>query len=270
MEHIVVGVDGSDGAVLALRWAVQEGRLHGASVTAVMAWSHLDQRHTTRGEDFDPDYGEADAVAALDAYVVGGIGADVAADVERSAVCDIAVRALLDASAAASLLVVGTRGLGGFRGMLLGSVSQHCLRHATCPVAIVRDHDDQRLRPRTRERIVVGIDGSETSRRALRWAVEEGRVRRAAVEVVHAWNMPYIGGHPFTAAAFDPTVLHAAAHRVLDSTVDEEDTSGLPQPPERILVNGSAAPAILETAKGADLVVVGSRGLGGFSGLLLG
>lgn len=119
------------------------------------------------------------------------------------------------------------------------------------------------------ERIVVGIDGSDTSRRALRWALDEGRLRQAAVEVVHTWDAPYIA-YPYSVPVFDPETYEKAAKQVLDTAVEAEDTSGLPVPVERIVTPGGAASAILEAAKGAELVVVGSRGLGGFKGLLLG
>lgn len=120
-------------------------------------------------------------------------------------------------------------------------------------------------------RIVVGIDGSETARRALRWAAEEATLRDAALEVVHAWHMPYVGGYPYVpTATFDPTWFEDAARTTLDAACDSLDSTGLKHPLERILVSGGAATAILEAAKGACLVVVGSRGLGGFTGLLLG
>lgn len=120
------------------------------------------------------------------------------------------------------------------------------------------------------ERIVVGIDGSDTSQHALRWALEEGRLRQAAVEVVHAWHPPCLAAYPHSVPAFDPEIYEKAAKQVLDTVVDEEDTAGLPVPVERIVALGGAASLIVETAKGADLVVVGSRGLGEFKGLLLG
>lgn len=120
------------------------------------------------------------------------------------------------------------------------------------------------------QRIVVGIDGSDGARRALRWALEEAVLRHAQVEVVHAWHLPYVSGDPFIATAFDPALYEDTARTLLDNAVDREDTSGLVAPPERTLVCGSAASALLQSAKAADLVVVGSRGLGGFTGLLLG
>jgi len=122
----------------------------------------------------------------------------------------------------------------------------------------------------TMERIVIGIDGSDTSRHALRWAVEEARLRHAALEVIHAWHMPVVGGYPFAGTSLDPAMFEEAARATLDRAVDSVDVSGLAHPVERILCTDGAASAILDAAKGADLVVIGSRGLGGFSGLLLG
>ena len=130
---VVVGVDGSEGALRALRWAGEEARLRGARLRAVCVWSYLDQA----GEPFDPTYGEDDARRMLD-EAVAAAGLDAGGvDVERRTVCDLPARGLLDSAADADLLVVGARGLGGFRGLLLGSVSQQAAQHAPCPVAIV-------------------------------------------------------------------------------------------------------------------------------------
>jgi nucleotide-binding universal stress UspA family protein len=270
VERVVVGVDGSEGAAWALIWAVREGARHAAPVTAVLAWTYLDQRFAAGEERFEPDYDERDARAALDAYVLRAVGPEEAATVDRRTVCDLAAPALLESATADSLLVVGTRGRGGFRGMLLGSVSQHCLHHSRSPIALVHPPERRDERATESGRIVVGVDGSETARRALRWAIDEGRVRQATVEVVHAWHLPYAGGHPFAAAGLEPDMLQQAARRLLDLSVGDEDTSGMARPPLRTLVEGGPAAALLEAARGADLVVVGSRGLGGFSGLLLG
>ena len=116
---------------------------------------------------------------------------------------------------------------------------------------------------------MIGIDGSEPSRLALRWALDEARARHAAIDVLHAWHMPGETRSPFV-SGIDTARFEDAARVTLNDAVDGEDTSGLVAPPNRLLVSGRATPAILERAEGADLVVVGSRGRGGFSGLLLG
>lgn len=119
------------------------------------------------------------------------------------------------------------------------------------------------------QRIVVGVDGSENARRALSWAVEEAQLRQAGVEAVHAWELPmYVGfGGP---VAIDPAPYEEGARALLDEEIAAVPVTGLPAPITEVVVRGSPAWALLEIAKTADLVVVGSRGRGGFAGLLLG
>jgi nucleotide-binding universal stress UspA family protein len=119
------------------------------------------------------------------------------------------------------------------------------------------------------ERIVVGVDGSPASKRALRWAVDEARRGEANLDVVHAWQLPNAGRYPYVAAYVDYGPLEQDARRVLDRALAGENLTGLSWV-EPILVQDAPARALLDTAKGADLLVVGSRGRGGFAGLLLG
>lgn len=120
------------------------------------------------------------------------------------------------------------------------------------------------------ERIVVGIDGSPGAARALEWAAREARLRHATLEVVHAWHTPYFTGFPYTPVVFAAEAFEEVAEATLGTAVESIDERDLTGPLESVLVNGGAAEAILEAAKGADMVVVGSRGRGGFTGLLLG
>lgn len=262
MERFIVGVDGSAGSADALRWARREAELRGATVTALLAWNFLDQYHVDPETTFDPDYGDEDAQRALAAAVERALGSR-AGDVGTEVVCDLPATALLDASKDADLLVVGARGLGGFRGLVLGSVSQRCLEHAVCPVMVVHGSPDAHPE---RKRVVVGVDGSESSATALEWAVEEARLRGAALEVVHAWDVPYAAEFSFVGDAFEAARRSAAelVSRMLEAAglvPDDVITTVVQSPPVM---------AITDAAGGADLVVVGSRGRGGFAGLLLG
>ena len=122
------------------------------------------------------------------------------------------------------------------------------------------------------QRIVVGIDGSQGARRALEWAVAEAKLRDAHLVVIHAWLEPaaVAVGSVITAGGVEPEIFEEAAERTVTEVLAAVDTTGLPQGIETHVVAGAPARAVLDASHGADLVVVGSRGHGGFTGLLLG
>ena len=123
------------------------------------------------------------------------------------------------------------------------------------------------------QRVVVGVDGSDNSRRAFAWALEEAELRKASVDVVHAWDAPFIVGFGDLsggAVELGGSRYEEQATLLLDEVIATATTKDLLTPINAITVHGSAAWALLETAKGADLIVVGSRGRGGFKDLLLG
>jgi nucleotide-binding universal stress UspA family protein len=117
-------------------------------------------------------------------------------------------------------------------------------------------------------RIVVGVDGSEQSKTAFRWALEEARLRGATVQAVYAWAIRFAGGMGVVVP--QPTVEEEAeqGERMLDAVIAEVGAGDVDV--ERVAVEGGPARVLVETARGADLLVVGSRGHGGFAGLLLG
>jgi nucleotide-binding universal stress UspA family protein len=124
--------------------------------------------------------------------------------------------------------------------------------------------------------IVVGIDGSPESKRALRWAVDEGRLRGTPVRAVHAWEYPplaltadpFLPGGGNSLDLVDPGALNDAAVAFLAAAVAE--ATDAPDEVEQVAVEGHAAEVLLEAAKDASLLVVASRGHGGFTGALLG
>jgi nucleotide-binding universal stress UspA family protein len=115
----------------------------------------------------------------------------------------------------------------------------------------------------TMRKIVVGIDGSEASRAALRWAIAEAVDRKASVRAVHVWDWPTIGTSRLTRLMIDPDELETQARRELDIVVDAVDTASLAAPVERVVRCGRPAEWLFNEAKGADMLVVGDRGLGG-------
>jgi nucleotide-binding universal stress UspA family protein len=140
---VVVGVDASEESKDALRWAKEYAELTGASLQVVHAW-HLADEHAWI-QPLPPPAGPTDvARAALQEVVDAVLGADPSIDVTVEVVEGHAARVLTDAARGASWLVVGSTGLGGFDGIVLGSVSQHCVARATCSVAVVRSPEGRR------------------------------------------------------------------------------------------------------------------------------
>ena len=136
---VVVGVDGSDASKDALRWAADYARLTGASLKAVSVW-HWPVSLVVAlpvPEDFNP---MEEAHQTLEAILKEVLGTDPGCVVTTQVVGGAASAVLIEESRDAALLVVGSRGHGGFTGLLLGSVSEHCTRYAACPVVVVRHH----------------------------------------------------------------------------------------------------------------------------------
>lgn len=145
---IVVGVDGSEPSKAALRWALNYSALTGADVTAVMTW----QYQTSYGWDVPPDvlHPDVDATQILEETLASVVKDDRPANLDGIIRRGHPAKVLLDLSVDAAMLVVGSRGHGGFAGLLLGSVSSACAEHAKCPVLVVHgDSPPQRTSPST-------------------------------------------------------------------------------------------------------------------------
>lgn len=252
MGVILVGVDESASARAALRWAVDQSRRRRWTVRAVLAWSYLDQ-HDDRGEgSFRPDYTEQDAVDALDRVVDEAAAGDA---IERIVTCDLPARALLEASRAADLLVLGARSGGGTRGSW-ASVSQRCALRAVVPVTIVRPTDGAV----GVERVVVGVDGSDNSALALRWGLEEARLRGAALTVAYARPRSR------SVSGRDPRL----AERMVEAMLEECDTSGLAGRVDTAIAERGGLRALVAASSEGSLIVVGSdRARGGLAGRLI-
>lgn len=262
MNGIVVGVDESPAAQDALRWASAYGRLRQQPVTALMAWDYIEQRHAEHDAPFNPRYSPEVAEQELRKLVELALGPE--SGVAVAAVLDKPETALQSASQTADLIVVGARGLGGFRGLLLGSVSRFMLHHSVCPVAVVRG-DDRQLAGA----VVVGVNGSDHSLQALQWAAEFAAEAGRRLIAVWAWQVQVVGG-PFHPVALDyesvardaAAALHAAVEKAHIDDVEVEECAVLGQPAD-VLLNAAAD-------EQASLLVVGARGATGLTGALLG
>jgi nucleotide-binding universal stress UspA family protein len=270
VANIVVGIDGSADADAALRWAVREAWLRHTTVTAVLAWSPddcpaaVEERAGTPGV---PGVERAAWQVLRDAARRARDARRPVAVFERAVYRD-AVDALLDAAGQADMLVVGHHGSGRLRRFLMGSVSAACLHSARGPVVVVR-RDAAPDIPDDGRGVLVGVDGSPASISALRWAAGEAALRAVPLTVAHAWlPVPPVYAGYYTGT--DAAAMERAARAILDDCLDQGLAGGADVAVDARLVLGGAAQGLMVMAAEAQLLVVGSRGHGGFSGLLLG
>jgi nucleotide-binding universal stress UspA family protein len=173
---------------------------------------------------------------------------------------------LLRATATAEVLVVGSAGHGTVPGVLLGSVSTSVAVHSPVPVVVVRSA------PKLPSgRIVVGVDGSPPSLAAVEFAVKEASWRGASLTAVHVSTGPF----PLVATTAEPQRIHRRDADPTEAAVVSETLAGWEEKfpdvlIDRIFMVGHAVPALVDAARGADLLAVGSRGRAAFSRLLLG
>lgn len=122
------------------------------------------------------------------------------------------------------------------------------------------------------ERIVVGIDGSEGSRAALRWAIAEAGVRGARLQAVSAFHVPYATAAPMIPIMLDPEQFAESARALVAKELAEvaDEASALAEPIEPVVVEGPASVVLIEAGRGASMIVVGARGHGGLTGMLMG
>lgn len=277
--RVVVGVDGSAGSRAAMAEALVDAVRRGAALDVLAAspvtlmWAGgapLDIPDTEairadtgrRAEELVDQVRREKSVAAIP-----GVG-DV--DIRVIAAEGRPVRVLLDAAKGADLLVVGSRGRGDVRSALLGSVALHCVTHAPCPVVVVHPGATTSQPPR----VVVGVDGSAGSRAAVVAAIDEAARSGAELEVVVA----YVPADHWTdmTSVIVPTVeqiradvRHRAEEMIEGVLAGRADVGAVPA--VRVhLFEGAAGEALVERARGAQLLVVGSHGRGAVRGLLLG
>jgi nucleotide-binding universal stress UspA family protein len=177
--------------------------------------------------------------------------------------------AVLEAqSRTAVLIVVGSRGLRGFVGLLLGSTAVHLAAHGRCPVMVVRGQADPD------RRIVLGVDGSPAGDAAVEFGFAEAALRGAGIVALHAWTpwsaeapAPQDSSMPY---AYRPGMLADGEERLLAEAVAGRRERYPGVSVEHKVVRGGAREALIEASGSAGLLVVGARGRGGFAGLLLG
>ncbi|MEW2609945.1 universal stress protein [Streptomyces sp. NPDC047880] len=263
---LIVGVDGSDGSILAIDWAVDEAVRHGLPLRLVYAslWERYEGALPSLGRERPSERVMADHIVASAVERVRRLSPDL--KVTGEAVAAEAVSALLREGDNASALVTGSRGRGELKGALLGSVSLAVAARAYCPVVVVRGGTAG-----THGRILLGAGDPDTSGEAVRFAFREAEARGCELDVVRAWRLPMNEGADPPAPAEAPVYEHE--ERASD-LVDELVAGVMADHPavrvRRAAVEGPARRVLVNRSAAADLVVVGARRRTGHFGLQLG
>ncbi len=290
---IVVGIDDSPRSFAALDWAAAEAvhRRLPLRLVHVVEWQPHGQQphghqhgqqphghwpsihHVPRPERSSDELADA-ALARV---------SEIAPDATVESIDGDAAHVLIRESTRASLVVVGNRGLGGFRGLLAGPVSVQTAAHAHCPVVVVRPFVFEPPSPDWSpagapaperhgvDRVVVGTDCSGLSDHALAFAFEEAALRGTGLTVVHAWRYPVsTGPGEMIFTVLDRTDLADLEGDLVAKSIASHRETYPEVSVRQVLAQGNAAGVLVHESFGADLLVVGSRGHGGFMGLLLG
>ncbi|MDO5684364.1 MAG: universal stress protein [Propionibacteriaceae bacterium] len=248
IRRVVVGWDGSDGANHALRWAARTAERLAQDLRVVMA--------ARTGSGTTEAFAKA---TALVAEVAPGVTPETVVRTGHP------VDVLREESSDEALVVVGTRGHSRFTATMLGSVSNGLSQHTPGPVVIVRGTS----RLEATDPVVVGVDGSETSTQALAFAAEFAHGVGAPLVAVAAWPLPWRAQDPMD---LETALLDGPAHaeHLLTAALSKVRATYPDLVIGSSLSDAEPAAALVDAARDAQLLVVGSRGRGGFAGMLLG
>ena len=267
---IVVGVDGSTASTAAVRWAARSAAMRDIGLTIVHAclpvvpesslveWTGPTPSEVMRAQEEQVQRLIDDAAKTAN-DTAGGL------HIQAKAIAAAPVPVLLELSNDAQIVVVGRRGRSSLAGVLLGSVSIALIHRARCPVAVI--HDEAPADAASMDApVLVGIDGSPASELATAIAFDEASWRGVEVVALHAaYDSDPFGIHQLEWADVEPKAHEALAERLAGWEERYPDVRV-----RRVVVFDRPAHHLIEQAKTAQLVVVGTRGRGEFTGLLLG
>jgi nucleotide-binding universal stress UspA family protein len=271
---VVVGVDGSDEGAAALRWAADEAASRRLPLHVVhgFLWplTGMYLGPSPEGPEGGGLAAQAETLLADSAAQARAMCPELAVSTELVVAAPAPI--LVEQSRTAALVVVGHRGLGGFTGLLVGSVGIQVGAHAYCPVVVVRgDEADGVVRSTHWRRIMVGTDGSPGADAAIGFAFEEASLRGCELTVVHAWEPPpSVGIRDLHLRSADTTAIDQTGARILGEALASWEDKYPEVPVRRVVLHSAPAKALVAESARAELLVVGSRGRGGFTGLLLG
>lgn len=253
---VMVGVDGSDNSARAARWAAGEALARGTSLTLVHALRLAEgETHLVEPEGYDAQQrAHGSATLKLLAETLQAEFPELVLDTKLSELAPAPALAAL--ASRSELLVTGTRGHGGFTGMLLGSVSHWLAAHAECPLVVVRDEQPEN----TLDEVVVGVGAEpDQARAALSYAFAAAQRHGAGVHAVRTW-LPYSAhSGPLGSYFSDFTEIRAAELQAVEELLAPLRTSFPDVRVEISVGRGNPVPLLIETSRETRLVVVGAH-----------
>ena len=273
---IVTGVDGSASSQDAVRWAAAEAVLRRSPLLLVSMYATPASYGSYAA--VPPSYFlelEAEGkrvLAAAETLAAEVMGGSAAAPISTQLVEEAPIFHLLEQSRTAGMIVLGSRGLGEFTGGMLGSVSTAVGTHASCPVAVIRGLPAQG-EPSLQGPVLVGVDGSPHSEPAIGVAFEEASLRGAELVAVHAWS-DFNLATAFARRKDDTEAAWSSVESGERAVLSESLAGWGEQYPDvsvrPVVVRDRPVRHLVQQSESCQLVVVGSRGRGGFTGMLLG
>ncbi|MEO6653231.1 MAG: universal stress protein [Ilumatobacteraceae bacterium] len=267
-NKIIVGFKGIESSSGAVQWAANEARARHAELHIVSCYEYPS---IAAGVGYGVDYGAGatyDVIRSTAAANAAEIRASIDAShpdvmVSVDVVPGPATMVLLDGLDDDDVVVVGASSHDGAAAFWLGTTPRHLVHNSPCPVAVIRGS----VGGGAPDRVIVGVDGSRASGKALRWAGDEADRHGAELVVVHAWDYPYDPTDTASVQGRDLTEIDAAC--TLDRAVEtaRERFAAVVTP---TLVEGGPVMALLETARDGDILVLGSRGRGALRSRIFG
>ncbi|MFJ3921570.1 universal stress protein [Streptomyces sp. NPDC090022] len=267
---VIAGVDGSASSLVAAEAAAREAQWRNAELRIVHVFRWPPVRVPMGPPVPPPAEGEIWRMTKglVTEAVTRARAAAPSVNVTHSVVTGEALTVLEAQSRAAELVVVGSRGMGGFVGLLVGSTAVHLAAHGRCPVLVVRDQAEPS------GPVVLGVDGSGAGVAAVDFAFAEAALRGVGLVALHAWTTwnapvppPQDPAEPYASA---PGMLAEAEERLLSEALAGHRERYPEVPVEHRVVHGATRETLIAASGTAQLLVVGARGRGGFAGLLLG
>lgn len=272
-DIVVVAVDGSEASQVAVRWAANTANKRGIPLRLAASYTMPQFLYAEGMVPPQELFDDLQAETMEKVEESRNIAHEVAPELKigHTIAEGSPIDMLLDMSRDVTMIVMGSRGLGGLSGMVMGSVSAAVVSHASCPVVVVREDNsvdqDNKYGP-----IVVGVDGSDVSQRATEYAFTEAAARGCELIAVHTWMDMQVQASlaGLSAAQQQWEEVEREQSELLTERLQPLLDQNPGVPVKKIITRDRPVRALVEQAEGAQLLVVGSHGRGGFKGMLLG